>query len=200
MSEKNKKFHGKNQVAKEETKVSIFAFDLPQNTKIQTSLKQNKTEDSRINFKPPKDKKDDNLTKKTEINSLKQSTSKENEETPKKITSDKAIIQELLTTASLESSEDFNNIKETTWVEKNGKTSKRKASITLEVSLDGDVDSVPQLETAQEDFNFAEVDKIVQHILGGSVDSVPPVDKKLVRIFTSSTFTGLLPCFFKQKL
>lgn len=38
-------------------------------------------------------------------------------------------------------------------------------------------------------------DRTIDLIFGGSLESLPPVSSKIVRIFTSSTFTGKRCCF-----
>jgi len=39
-------------------------------------------------------------------------------------------------------------------------------------------------------------DRTVDTIFQGSLENLPPVSSKIVRIFTSSTFTGNLQCNF----
>lgn len=43
-------------------------------------------------------------------------------------------------------------------------------------------------------------DRTIDSIFAGSLESLPPVSSKIVRIFTSSTFTGMLQYIFNLVL
>ena len=71
-----------------------------------------------------------------------------------------------------------------------GRGKQRASSIVLEVSMDFEVGSIPRLEGTHE--GMVEEDTLARNILSGRLSAVPPVRKRVVRIFTSSTFTGPL--------